>query len=82
MSPRETLTAQPAAGDYVLSPTGFSWNVRRSTGAGAAHCVADGNRDRQTALVTLLSLAEADRADAWETVGNGVFWRIKQFRAA
>ena len=32
---------------------------------------------------TNLSLVkEADRADAWETVGNGVFWRIKQFRAA
>jgi hypothetical protein len=27
---RPTLTATPPDGDYILSPTGYSWNVRRS----------------------------------------------------
>jgi hypothetical protein len=82
MTHRDTLIAQPPAGDYILRPTGFSWSVRRSTGAGAARCVAEGSRDRQAALAILLSLAEADHADAWETTGNDVFWRLRQFRPA
>lgn len=77
---RKTLTAQPPGGDYILRPTGFSWSVRRTNGNGAAYSVSEGDRKRQTALAKLLSLAEASQTDAWETVGNGVFWRVKRFR--
>lgn len=79
---RKMLTAQPPNGDYILRPTGYSWSVHRSNGNGAAHSISEGDRNRQTALAKLLSLAEADQADAWETVGNGVFWRVKRFRPA
>lgn len=82
MFSRKTLTAQPPAGDYILRTTGFSWSMRRSNGNGAAHSISEGDRDRQTALAKLLLLAEADHTDAWETVGNGVFWLVKRFRAA
>ena len=81
MFSRKTLTTQPPGGDYILRTTGFSWGVRRSNGTGADHSISEGDRDRQTALAKLLLLAEADHTDAWETVGNGVFWRIKRFRA-
>lgn len=79
---RKTLTARPPDGDYILRTTGFSWSVRRSHGTGAAQSISEGDRDRGTALAKLLLLAEADRTDAWETVGNLVFWRLKRFRAA
>ena len=79
---RQTLTRQPPPGDYVLGTTGFSWSVRRSDGHGSAHSISEGARDRKTALAKLLVLAEADHADAWETVGDGVFWRLRQFRPA
>ena len=75
-----TVTANPAEGDYILSPTGFSWNVRRSNGNGSVQSISSGDRDRKTAMAKLLSLAEAGNGDAWETSGTSLFWLIKRFR--
>ena len=77
---RETFTATPPNGDYILSPTGYSWNVRRSIGDGAVQSIAAGERKKAVALARLISLAEADKTDAWETVGTGVFWLLRRFR--
>ena len=80
MMRRETITSQPAERDYVLSPTGFSWSVRRSNGRAAAYSVSEGHPDRQAGLTTLLSLSQADRTDAWETLAPGVFRLVQRFR--
>ena len=77
---RETLTINPPDGDYILSPTGYSWNVRRSIGDGSVQSITAGERKKALALARLLSLAEADKTDAWETVGAGVFWLLRRFR--
>jgi hypothetical protein len=77
---RQTLTATPPHGDFILSPTGYSWNVRRSLGDGSVQSIAAGERKRAAALASLISLAEADKTDAWETVGTGVFWLVRRFR--
>ena len=77
---RETLTSHPPDGDYILSPTGYSWNVRRSLGDGSVQSIAAGERKKALALARLISLAEADKTDAWETVGTGVFWLLRSFR--
>ena len=77
---RETLTTNPPVGDYILSPTGYSWNVRRSIGGGSVQSIAAGERKKAVALASLLSLAEADKTDAWETAGTSVFWLIRRFR--
>ena len=77
---RDTMTTQPAEHDYILSTTGFSWNVRRSNGSGAVFSVSEGHRDRKTAVARALSLGTADRTDVWETVGTGVFSRLGRFR--
>ena len=77
---REILTTHPPDGDFILSPTGYSWNVRRSLGDGSVQSIADGERKKAAALASLMSLAEADKTDAWETVGTGVFWLIRRFR--
>jgi hypothetical protein len=79
---RETLTANPPDGDYILSPTGYSWNVRRSIGNGSVQSITAGERKKPLALASLLSLAEADKTDAWETVGTGEFWLLRRFRRA
>ena len=77
---RETLTANPPNGDYILSPTGYSWNVRRSIGDGSVQSITAGERKKALALARLISLAEADKTDAWETVGTGVLWLLRRFR--
>lgn len=77
---RKTFTTAPPDGDYILSPTGYSWNVRRSNGDGSVQSIAAGERTRVVALASLIALAEADKTDAWETVGNGVFWLLRRFR--
>jgi hypothetical protein len=77
---REVFAAEPPAGDYVLSPTGYSWNVGRSNGDGSVQSVAAGARDKAVALASLSSLADADKTDAWETVGTGVFWLLQRSR--
>jgi hypothetical protein len=80
MRRRETLSAIPPEGDYILSPTGYSWNVRRSLGDGSVQSIAAGERKKAVGMATLIALAEANRTDAWETVGTGVFWLLGRFR--
>ena len=77
---RAIVTSLPPAGDYVLSPTGYSWNVRRSNGDGAFQSICAGVRLRTLALSNLASLAESNRTDGWETAGNGSFWLIVRSR--
>ena len=77
---RDLLTANPRAGDYILSPTGFTWNVLLSTGERGGKSISTGDRDKKTALAKLRSLTKADRADGWETAGTRLFWQITRFR--
>ena len=77
---RDTLTTDPREGDYILSPTGVSWNVLRSNGDHSGMSISVGDRDKKTALARLLSLAETNQADGWETAGTGLFWQISRFR--
>jgi hypothetical protein len=77
---RETLTAAPQDGDYILSSTGYSWNVRRSNGDGSVQSIADGGRDKAVAFARVISLAGDTSTDAWETVGAGEFWLLRRFR--
>lgn len=77
---RETLISSPPDGDYILSPTGFSWNVRRSNGDGTVQSIADGGRDKAVAFARVITLAGDDRTDAWETVSGGEFWLLRRFR--
>jgi hypothetical protein len=44
--------------------------------------ISAGERNKKIALATLLSLAEGDKTDAWETVGTGSFWLIKRYRSS
>lgn len=78
---RAVFTTSPLKGDYVMSPTGFTWNVRQSNGDGSARALFAGARDRSVALSHLVSVADADGTDAWETVGDGSFWRVARYRA-
>ena len=77
---RETLTTIPPDGDFILSPTGYSWNVRRSLGNGSVQSISEAERKKAVALGNLISLAESNKTDAWETVGTGVFWLLRRFR--
>jgi hypothetical protein len=79
---RDVLTTDPCEGDYILSPTGFSWNVLRSNGDHSGKSICVGDREKKTALARLRSLAEVDRADGWETGGTGLFWQIVRCRPA
>ena len=77
---RAILTANPPDGDFILSPTGYSWNVRRSLGNGSVQSIVAGERKKDVALARLISLAAAHTTDAWETVGSDVFWFLQRFR--
>jgi hypothetical protein len=79
---REFRTTVPPDGDYTLSPTGLTWIVRRSNGDGSAQSVAIPDGTRPAAMAALLALAEADKTNAWETVGTGFSWLIKRWRPA
>jgi hypothetical protein len=76
----QTLTTAVPQDDYVLRFTGYSWSVRRSNGSGAFLSVGEGERDKRTAVAQVIALAESACTDVWETVGNGVFWRLRRFR--
>ena len=78
--PRDILTTEPRAGDYILSPTGLTWNILRSNGDQSRKSISVGDRDKKAAIVKLRSLTEADQADGWETAGTGLFWQISRFR--
>jgi hypothetical protein len=74
------MTTAPPEDDYVVRFTGYSWSVRRSNGAGAFFSIAEGARDRGTAMAQAIALAESARTDVWETPGNGIFWSLRRFR--
>ena len=73
------FTATPPPDDYILNPGGLTWHVRRATGRASVLSISVTDRTRQTALARLLSLAEADAADAWENEG-GSYRLVKRFR--
>jgi hypothetical protein len=77
---RATHTARPLAGDYIISFTGLTWNVLRSTGELSATSVSSGDRDRKTALARVRTLTEQDSADGWETDGPDLFRQVTRFR--
>ena len=79
---REFFTTSPPQGDYILHPTGFTWHVRRATGTGTVLSISVADRTRKSGLATLLSLAKADQADAWESEGPGSFRLVKRYRSA
>lgn len=79
---RDIFTAHPPRGDYFLSPTGLTWGVRRMNGSGSVMSISEGERNRKIALAAVLSLAEGDKADAWEPAGTGSFRLIKRFRSS
>jgi hypothetical protein len=78
---RPTFTRSPSSGDYILGHTGISWSVDRRNGNGSVMRMSEGGRRRATALEALLSLAAAERTDAWETAGAGEWRLIKRHRS-
>ena len=54
---RKVFTARPPGGDYILSPTGFTWGIGRSNVDGSRIQMNTGERDKNVALATLLMLA-------------------------
>lgn len=77
---RDVHTATPIKGDYILSFTGLTWNVLRSTGEASATSVSSGDRDRKTALARIRTLTEQDGADGWEAGGHGLYRQVTRFR--
>lgn len=80
MMRRDVFTSTPPQGDYILISRGVTWHVRRATGTGTVLSLSVTDRTRKTGLATMLLQAEADRADAWEDEGAGVFRLIKRLR--
>jgi hypothetical protein len=78
---RKVFTARPPAGDYILSPTGFTWGIGRSNVDGSFMQMTAGEREKNVALGTLLMLADRNGADAWETVGTGSYRLVKRYRS-
>ena len=76
----QMVTTTPPEHDYVVRFTGYSWSVRRSNGSGGFFSIAEGERDRRMAIANVIALAESARTDVWETVGDGVFWRLRRCR--
>ena len=76
---RDIFTEMPPSGDYILSTTGLTWSVNRTSGDVVLRVVA-GERNRKGALARLLALAEADSADAWESFGSDSYRLIKRCR--
>jgi hypothetical protein len=70
---RGVFTEQPSPGDFVLSTTGVSWNVDRTTVTGSVLRLIAGEPDRKGALQRLVDLAKADGAVAWEALGGGAY---------
>jgi len=80
MMSRTDHTSQPVDGDYILSFTGSTWNVLRSTGRDSATSVTTGDKTRKAALARIRSLSETDQADGWEVDGPNLFRQITRFR--
>jgi hypothetical protein len=79
---RDVFTAHPPDGDYILSSTGYTWDVRRATGNGSGMRIAVGERNRKVALTAMRTLAERDQADAWETSGSDSFRLVTRPRSS
>ena len=79
---RDVFTTRPKQGDYVLSPSGVTWGVHRTTENGGSMSVSVGERDRKAALAALYSMADADKADAWEPVGPESFRLLRRYRGS
>ena len=79
---RDVFISTPPPGDYILNPTGFTWHVRRATATGSMLSVSVTDRTRKSALARMLTLAETDRADAWENDGFASFRLVKRFRVS
>lgn len=77
---RDVFTTRPRQGDYVLSPTGLTWGVRRTNENGGSISVSVGEPDRKVALAAMFSLANSDKADAWEPVGPESFRLLRRYR--
>jgi hypothetical protein len=77
---RYTHSPRPLKGDYILSFTGLTWNVLRSSGELSATSVTSGDRDRKTALARIRTLTEQDGADGWEADGRDLFRQVTRFR--
>ena len=78
--PPATYIVHPVEGDYILSFTGFSWNILRRTGHDGAMSISTGDANRKTALARIRSLSETDHADGWEADGPDLFRQIIRFR--
>jgi hypothetical protein len=74
---RGIFTTSPPAGDYVLSTSGLTWNVDRTSAAGGRSRVLAGEANKNIARAALLRLADADNAGAWETIGAGSYRLIE-----
>ena len=79
---RRVFTSQPPGGDYILRSSGFAWDVRRLTDRDSAIMISAGERSKPAAVAAIRSLADRDKVDAWETVGNGDFSLIARGRAS
>jgi hypothetical protein len=74
---RGVFTTAPPVGDYVLSTSGLTWNVDRTSAAGALSRILAGEANKKTARAALLRLADADKAGAWENIGAGSYQLIE-----
>jgi hypothetical protein len=75
-----TYTAHPIEGDYILSFTGFTWNIARRIGIDSGMSISTGDKDRKTGLARIRTLTETDHADGWEADGPNLFRQITRFR--
>ena len=78
---RKVFTDRPPDGDYILSPTGLTWGIRRSNVDGSRMQITTGEREKNVALATLLMLADRNGADAWETAGTTSYRLVKRYRS-
>jgi len=77
---RDTYTAHPASGDYILKCAGITWHILRRTSEDSALSISTGDKTRKTALARLRSLTETAHADGWEADGPELFRQVTRFR--
>ena len=77
---RDVFSARPPAGDYILRPTGLTWNIGCATADGSIVQIAVGARTKSVALATLVMWADRGDADAWETFGADSYRLVKRNR--
>ena len=78
---RLLFTPSPPPGDYILTRTGVSWNLDRTTDRGSVLRVSAGETARETALASIRVRAENDKVDAWEMQAPGSYRLIKACRS-